>query len=448
MFNDERIIIESGKIFRKTNIVALIISVVFLIVRLFLYFLESDFPNTNLGFGLFSTEIVTIIMSLGIILYGELKYKDEVNDERIETVKYNYYNKSIKILLISIIAGYAVSMIDSFNRISYDFDANYIIWIFQVLGVALVYFNFKKKQININYSFINNDNKTYYKHVFKLIIYLGIACGIIYVSCGIVAALIYQEIIYLLTFFIVGIVSILGLGLQYLLLSFLEKIDYDDDKHKVTKAFIFPALICIVILVTHAILFKVTYFIGESDITNKAQLIMKISEFNASLTFTSAIYEVVTLSYILSYFIKNKAVYKCIYIYFIVFVISTIIGIINFIPFHLISTSDLSLTVAEYIVINQMKNYILSYTNLILILLIVIFIITDLKLKKIWIVFPLVRLLMPLVYAYFNLIDKDVISQEFLYYLDALIFASLAIVLFSSRKQHKLNIEKNVTLTE
>ena len=138
--------------------------------------------------------------------------------------------------------------------------------------------------------------------MFKLIIYLGIACGIIYVSCGIVAALIYQEIIYLLTFFIAGIVSILGLGLQYLLLSFLEKIDYDDDKHKVTKAFIFPALICIVILVTHAILFKVTYFIGESDITNKAQLIMKISEFNASLTFTSAIYEVATLSYILPYF--------------------------------------------------------------------------------------------------------------------------------------------------
>lgn len=448
MFNDERIIIESGKIFRKTNIVALIISVVFLIVRLFLYFLESDFPNTNLGFGLFSTEIVTIIMSLGIILYGELKYKDEVNDERIETVKYNYYNKSIKILLISIIAGYAVSMIDSFNRISYDFDVNYIIWIFQVLGVALVYINFKKKQININYSFINNDNKTYYKHVFKLIIYLGIACGIIYVSCGIVVALIYQEIIYVLTFLIAGIVSILGLGLQYLLLSFLEKIDYDDDKHKVTKAFIFPALICIVILVTHAILFKVTYFIGESDITNKAQLIIKISEFNASLTFTSAIYEVITLSYILSYFIKNKAVYKCIHIYFIVFVISTIIGIINFIPFHLISSSDLSLTVAEYIVINQMKNYILSYTNLILILLIVIFIIKDLKLKKIWIVFPLVRLLMPLVYAYFNLIDKDVISQEFPYYLDALIFASLAIVLFSSRKKHQLNLEENVTLIE
>jgi len=284
--------------------------------------------------------------------------------------------------------------------------------------------------------------------VFKLIIYLGIACGIIYVSCGIVAALIYQEIIYLLTFLIAGIVSILGLGLQYLLLSFLEKIDYDDDKHKVTKAFIFPALICIVILVTHAILFKVTYFIGESDITNKAQLIMKISEFNASLTFTSAIYEVITLSYILSYFIKNKAVYKCIHIYFIVLVISTIIGIIDFIPFHLISSSDLSLTVAKYIAINQMKNYILSYTNLILILLIVIFIIKDLKLKKIWIVFPLVRLLMPLVYAYFNLIDKDVISQEFLYYLDALIFASLAIVLFSSRKKQQLNIEGNVTLIE
>jgi len=114
----------------------------------------------------------------------------------------------------------------------------------------------------------------------------------------------------------------------------------------------------------------------------------------------------------------------------------------------LISSSDLSLTVAKYIAINQMKNYILSYTNLILILLIVIFIIKDLKLKKIWIVFPLVRLLMPLVYAYFNLIDKDVISQEFLYYLDALIFASLAIVLFSSRKKQQLNIEGNVTLIE
>ena len=448
MFNDERIIIESGKIFRKTNFLALIIAMVFLVVRLFLYFCSNNSSNIDLSFGLFSTEIVTIITSISIVFYGEIKYKDEVNDERIETIKYQYYNKSSKILLIAIIAGYAISMIDSFNRITYDFDANYIIWIFQLLGVALVYYNFKKKQININYSFINNDNKTYYKKVFKLIGYLAITCGIIYVSCGIIASLIYQDITYCLSFLIAAIVSIIGLGLQYLFLSVLEKIDYNDEKHKVTKAFIFPAIICVVILVTHALLFKIVYFIGESDIVNKAQLIAKISEFKSSLTFTSAIYEVVTLSYILSYFINNKAIFKCIYIYIIVFVISIIIGVINFIPFYLISSSDLSFTVAQNIIINQLKNYVFSYTNLILILLIVIFIIKELKLNKLWIILPIIRIAMPLVYLYFNLIDKDVISQDFPYYLDAIIFTIMSIVLLNSRRKSGINTEENVEVVQ
>ena len=198
MFKDERIIIESGKIFRKANILAIIIAIVFLLVRCSLY--SNLNSNYVLTFGILSTEICTIISALLILMYGEIKHRTDVNDERSETTKYEYYSKTGKILLISIIVGYAISMIDSFKRSASDFAPNYIIFVFQALGAVYFYYTFKKKQININYTFINNDKKTYYYHVLKLIGYLALITFGVYILCGSISIIIYQRWEYILVF--------------------------------------------------------------------------------------------------------------------------------------------------------------------------------------------------------------------------------------------------------
>ena len=125
MFNDERITIESGKIFKKANVLAIIISVLFLFARICVYIKHND----PMSVGLFSTEILTILTASIILLYGELAFKDSVKDERILTEKNLYYSKHGKTLLIWILVGYSISMISSFNRSLSDVAPNYIIFI-------------------------------------------------------------------------------------------------------------------------------------------------------------------------------------------------------------------------------------------------------------------------------------------------------------------------------
>ena len=138
MFNDERIIIERGKILRKINVIALVVSFIFLISRVIIYLFSLSF---NVVF-LFNTELLTLFSSLIILLIGEIKYKNKLNDERITLEKYNYYNKSGIVLLIFVLIGYCISMIASDLRINMDFKTNYIIHTYEVLGILCFYYYF------------------------------------------------------------------------------------------------------------------------------------------------------------------------------------------------------------------------------------------------------------------------------------------------------------------
>ena len=60
MFNDERIIIERGKILRKINIIAIIVSFVFLVSRILIYKDSLGLPV----FSLLATEICTLLTSV------------------------------------------------------------------------------------------------------------------------------------------------------------------------------------------------------------------------------------------------------------------------------------------------------------------------------------------------------------------------------------------------
>ena len=337
MFNDERITIESGKIFRKANIITIIISMIFLIARMCVYIVHKD----NISFGIFSTELCAIITATVILLYGEFAIRSEVKDERIITDKYHFYSKHGKTLLIWILVGYAISMIDSFRRSPSDIAPNQIIFVFQALGVVYFYYMFKKNQININYTFIENDRKTYYKQVWKLIGYLSLIIIIVYISCGMISMLLYQRFEYLLGFIFAAITSILGLGLQYLLLSFLEKKDYDNDKNKVSISFLISGLIVALTYLITAICSGVVVYVANNGLVSLlGSFIAYATEVKNNIAFITTTYLGISLSYLLSYCAKNKAVSKTIFAYFIMLYVTTFSSLVFNIPLHFIKIEN------------------------------------------------------------------------------------------------------------
>lgn len=351
MFNDERITIESGKIFKKANILATIIAIFFLVTRSIIYIVSKH----SISFGTFGTEICTILCALGILTYGEVTYRTKEVDERSITNKWEYYSKKGKILLIWILLGYSISMIDSFKRAPGDFQPNYILFIFQAIGAIYFYYQFKKNQININYTFINDDKKTYYLHVLKLIGYLAIIVTAIYFTCGVISMIIYQKPSYIVVFLLAAIYSIIGLGLQYLLLSYLEKVDYDDENDHIKKPFLISGMIVSGVLLIQTILTYTTLYIAENGLVSKmSAFIAEATNLKNNLSFISTIYGGIALSYLLSYSLKSKKINKSISLYLLLMIITTIKGIVIKIP--IIICNDVEFIQSYYQVVTYINN--------------------------------------------------------------------------------------------
>ena len=130
MFEDGKIIKERGMIFKWANVVAIIVSLVFLVCRIFIY----NNRGLDVNFLIYSTEIFTILAAEIILLYGEVAFRGATSDERVSFKKYHYYALNGKYLLIAILCGYAVSRILD-TRISEDLPTNYILFIFELVGV-------------------------------------------------------------------------------------------------------------------------------------------------------------------------------------------------------------------------------------------------------------------------------------------------------------------------
>ena len=71
MFNDERIIIESGKISKKLYYIAMFISLFFIIIRIFI---SHNFFKIEYLCHMF-TEFLILITTFIILIVGKFKYK-------------------------------------------------------------------------------------------------------------------------------------------------------------------------------------------------------------------------------------------------------------------------------------------------------------------------------------------------------------------------------------
>lgn len=388
MFNDERIIIERGKILRKINIIAIIVSFVFLVSRILIYKDSLGLPV----FSLLATEICTLLTSVFIIMIGEIKYKTNINDERIILDKYNYYNRKGKVLLIFVIIGYCISMIASDMRSVYDFRTNYIIHVYQLLGLLCFYYYFKKNDININYSFIENDNKTYYKCVLNNIVKLVVAIIIIYITCGLISVVIYQDITTLISFFIAGITSSVVLGGMYLLLSFFEKKDYDTEDQIIKKPFFIITIIYFILSLISKILILITRIIASSELhASVYEILQKVTEINYSVQFYSGVFFILLFVFLLSYLKKSNKIKTTISIIFLIYCASIITTVVIKTISMLIMNIKVqnNISIGHILMILNYISMIISSLDLPLYVLLTIFLIIDYKYPKYILVFSI-----------------------------------------------------------
>lgn len=287
-------------------------------------------------------------------------------------------------------------MIASDLRINMDFKTNYIIHTYEVLGILCFYYYFKKNDININYSFIENDNKTYHKHVWKNILKLFIFLIVTYLICGGISVVVYNNVKSFIKFFIAGNVSIIYLGGMYLLLSYFEKIDYDNNDNKLIKKpfIIIELLFFILSIISEVIQFGYNLLIYHHLNSTVYDILQVLQEYTYSLSYYINILFILLFSFLLSYLKKTKKIKIVISLIFIVFLSSymhTILG--QTMRAALINGSIINslkvVTISEILMIYSYIGIFISVLDLPLIILLTIFLIKDYKYPKYILIFSI-----------------------------------------------------------
>ena len=167
--------------------------------------------------------------------------------------------------------------------------------------------------------------------------------------------IIYQNPSYIVVFLLAAISSIIGLGSQYLLLSYLEKVDYDDEKDHIKKPFLISGMIVSGVLLIQTVLTYTTLYIAENGLVSKMSVfIAEATNLKNNLSFISTIYGGIALSYLLSYCLKSKKINKSISLYLLLMIITTIKGIVVNLP--TIISNDVEFIQSYYQVVTYINN--------------------------------------------------------------------------------------------
>ena len=226
MFFDERIESQSGRIFRKGILFAMILTLIFTVCKVLNY---QEFVFWDIFS--FLAEATVILSGIIILLYGEFfRENSEVKDERYYSEKYAYYNKSAKIFLFYSIGGFAASILVDLTYSSL-FPSNFLLLYLELIGFVFISYEFKKNGINFNYSIIDKNNKEYYAAVFKGIGKMALIIVGIYTLPSIYA-LINGGWTPFFAIILICFECIISLGVIYLIISWIEKVSRNEEEKK------------------------------------------------------------------------------------------------------------------------------------------------------------------------------------------------------------------------
>lgn len=222
MFNDERINQTCGQIYSRGILLAVLYTALFAASRILF--------RGRFQLSLFLTEITILTTGIAILLIGLLRW-GMIRDERGAFEKHNYYLAAGKVFVIAALAGYAVS-IPLRVRITDDYPVNELILHLLALGCTYFFYTFKRHEVSFNYTFIDDPGRAYYLRVFLNIAKLAGILLLPFAAAAMLDFVLHQSFLYFLTILFGYVASVTGLGLDYLLLSVLEKLNYDEESSR------------------------------------------------------------------------------------------------------------------------------------------------------------------------------------------------------------------------
>lgn len=238
MFSDERIDMLCGKIYRNGIFMTLCVTVLYLIGKCVTLQMHdvNCFESVFVFIGYFFCEITIITGCIIIFLYALLKFYGE-KDERYHFETSKHYFNSAKILLVVGLSAYVLQLTFFRDSEYIKITRNYmgLTVVLETLAYVYIYYNFRKNGININYSFIFECKKEYYHRVWKNMLKFSTVMLIPYAIAAYFELLLNQSVTYMVSVLISYVISVLGLAMEYLCISFVEKRYYDDESSRILK---------------------------------------------------------------------------------------------------------------------------------------------------------------------------------------------------------------------
>ena len=220
MFNDERINAECGKIYSKGILFAVIITLIYTVSRTITLFLQNSFHSF-----LTYTEAVILILGIGILLVGSIRFRVG-GDERTAFERHSFYKKAAKLFIIGVFGTYILTIPFTTEDMLGGQSHNHLLILLEILGCLYVFYTFKTREININYSFIAESGWGYYRRVFKGIgvLWLGLFVPFLIAASW---ELVIHSWVGALIILLAYISSVIGLSIEYFFVSLVEKLSYD-----------------------------------------------------------------------------------------------------------------------------------------------------------------------------------------------------------------------------
>ena len=245
-FNDERINSALAKIYRNGMIIATIITLAYALLR-------AVYLNANdaLLFKYMLTEGAMSFCSLIIIVIGLIKFIGK-KDERVEREMAQYYLKGAKVFLIVTISAYAISIPYSRGKGFADMPLNILMNTLIALAYVYIYYNFRRNNIELNYSIINNSTGKYLLLVLANIGKFALGALVPFFIAGIIDLFVNKSIVFMFATLASGAASVITIGSEYFFISLVEKLYYNDERPVLFKR----GLIIFAIMLIVAVILK------------------------------------------------------------------------------------------------------------------------------------------------------------------------------------------------
>lgn len=221
MFHDERINAECGKIYSKGILLAVLVTLLYAVSRTISLLLQNSFHSF-----LTYTEAVLLILGIGILLVGTIRFRAG-GDERTAFARHAFYKQAAKIFIVAVFGTYILTIPFTTEEMLGGQTHNHLLILLEVVGYLYIFYAFKTREININYSFIAENGSCYYSRVFMVIGSLWLGLFVPFLIAAIWELVLHNSWAGALTILLAYISSAIGLSIEYFFVSLVEKTSYD-----------------------------------------------------------------------------------------------------------------------------------------------------------------------------------------------------------------------------